>query len=110
MATTPIGADSVPVTLPGSIPPAPAVMAILDRFNRAELGNTIEVLVALLDVWDGDEDLEEDDPSGQCDEDGINTDITWRGGAGPGCTISDMGEEDDPAGCEHDGREPEEDI
>lgn len=34
------------------VPPAPAVMAILDRFNRDELGNTIEVLVALLDIWD----------------------------------------------------------
>jgi hypothetical protein len=43
---------------PSALPPAPAVMAILDRFNREEIGHTIEVLVALLDIWDGDPDAE----------------------------------------------------
>lgn len=40
-----------------------------------------------------DDDAEEDDPSGQCDEDGINTygDLVMYGVryAGPGCAISD---------------------
>ncbi|MGX7952418.1 hypothetical protein ACWPM1_07600 [Tsuneonella sp. HG249] len=73
---------------------------MLDRFNRNELSNAIEVLVELLDVWDGDPDLEEDDPSGQCDEDGINTDLTAQWSTGAGCIISD----DD---FEHDGQEPD---
>jgi hypothetical protein len=48
------------------------------------------------------EDTEEDDPSGQCDEDGINTALGWAAhGGGAGCPISD------PGGCEHDGREPD---
>ncbi|WP_298190979.1 hypothetical protein [Novosphingobium sp.] len=37
------------------------------------IGNTIEALIALLDAMGGDPDLEEDDPHGQCDEDGVNT-------------------------------------
>ena len=32
---------------------------------------------------------EDDDPSGQCDEDGINTYFMGRWNEGPGCTISD---------------------
>lgn len=52
MASAAIEADSAPVTHPATIPPPPAVMAILDRFNSDEIGNTIEVLVALLDIWD----------------------------------------------------------
>lgn len=51
----------------------------------------------------GHEDDEEDDPQGQCDEDGINTS---HGGlkcyAGPGCAISD------PGGDPFDDREPDE--
>lgn len=80
----------------------------------------------------GHEDDEEDDPSGQCDEDGINTAFDavrfTNGASGPGCEISDPGgdcaNEDqpggwsqshwdqgpgcpisDPGGCQHDGRE-----
>ena len=44
----------------------------------------------------GEEDDEEDDPSGQCDEDGVNTDLAMRRGNGAGCPISD------PGGCQHD--------
>lgn len=61
MATQPIGAESFPVTLPGTIPPAPAVMRILDQFSREELGHTIEVLVALLDIWDAPDNPDEPD-------------------------------------------------
>jgi hypothetical protein len=56
----------------------------------------------------GEEDDEEDDPSGQCDEDGINTNQAKIGAyaaiSGPGCTISDVdkGVEDDRHDEEHD--------
>ena len=49
----------------------------------------------------------EDDHSGQSDEDGINTAYHLvrftEGASGPGCNISD------PGGCNHDGREPDDD-
>lgn len=40
---------------------------------------------------EGDDPEEEDDPSGQCDEDGCNT--SWPYVPGPGCPISDSGEQ-----------------
>jgi hypothetical protein len=44
----------------------------------------------------GHEDDEEDDPSGQCDEDGINTcERRATRSDGAGCPISDPGEDDD---------------
>lgn len=72
--------------------------AALQREGLADLiGNTIEALIALLDALGGDPDLEEDDPQGQCDEDGINTGSPsfWLHGThydGPGCPIADPGE------------------
>jgi hypothetical protein len=50
------------------------------------------------------EDAEEDDPSGQCDEDEVNTDLAMACGGGPGCTIadSDVGIDDEPHDGEHD--------
>lgn len=49
------------IPLPGALPPAPAVMRILDQFNREEIGHTIEVLVALLDICDAPGDPDEPD-------------------------------------------------
>ena len=75
------------IQAPIGLPPAPAVMAILNRFNRDELGNTIEVLVSLLDIWDGDPDAE----SGNDAED----DFTLSPNAiafaeeTPGCPVAD---------------------
>lgn len=52
-----------------------------------------------LDDFDGDPDCEDsdadedDDPSGQCDEDGINT--AYQAAGGPGCPIADPGEDED---------------
>lgn len=51
----------------------------------------------------GHEDDEEDDPSGQCDEDGINTGsrsfaMHGQHHNGPGCPIADPGEYGDPRG------------
>lgn len=57
-----------------------------------------------------DDSAEEDDPAGQCDEDGINTNLTAQWATGAGCTIADAPEDDDPAGGNvtdepHDGDE-----
>lgn len=48
--------------------PMPAVTRILSQFDRRKLGAAIEVMIALLDVADGDEHLEEDDPAEIDDE------------------------------------------
>lgn len=73
--------------------------ALMARFSAHEIGDAIEVLIDVLDALNGDPDLEEDDPTGQDDEDGINTGpaTMWRGGfteAGPGCTMSDDDRDD----------------
>jgi len=65
-----------------------------------EVADLTERLIDRIDEIDGDPDMEEDDPSGQCDEDGITTGIGSfvRRGArddGPGCPISDPGGEDE---------------
>ena len=89
-------------------PPAlpAAVMRILDRFNRDELGNAIKVLVALLDIWDGDAEAEVTDAEDDSAEYGQQP---WYG---PGCEFSDAPEcddepEHDDPDTEHDGREEE---
>ena len=71
------------------VPPA-AVMRLLSRYERKELASFVAVAIDLLDLADGDPDLE-----GSCDEDEISrcTDIgrsvlTDK----PGCEIADTGE------------------
>ena len=64
--------------------------------TRHELTALTARLIDRLDEIDGDADLEEDDPSGQCDEDGANCgtgNIVMHGNyfAGPGCYISEGG-------------------
>lgn len=115
---------------PRAMLPMPAVARILSRFDRQQLEGFIAVAIDLADAMDGDpeaegsswaEDIrartnshlpddceadsddEDDDPQGQCDEDGINTaygDLKYRAGAG--CQISD------PGGDPFDDREPDE--
>lgn len=102
MATNPLGGTPSPVITPNRFPPAAAARVagrMLDRFNRDELGNAIEVLVELLDIWDGDPDVEAngDELDGSGGEDDFVDHGRWQGAAG--CPISD------PGGCEHDGRE-----
>jgi hypothetical protein len=76
---------------PAAIPPALAVMAILDRFNRDELGHTIEVLIALLDIWDGDPD---DQQTNDAEDDSAFTGIAKAyADSGPGCIASDSGDQ-----------------
>ncbi len=114
--------ESVPVILPDNLINAAALLA---QVNRDQIAQTIELLVAFLDVTDADPEAEvtraEDDF------------VTLPPGIdyGPGCALSDAGggndaEDDhclspaamesalrgagcavaDPGGCEHDGREP----
>lgn len=101
------------VSLPGIIPPAPAVMAILDRFSREQLGHTIEVLISLLDIWDGDPDREAngDELDGTGGEDDFcEHSASWPGG--PGCPVSDPDCAVDDIACDEpdQDREPEEGL
>lgn len=58
MASNPIGREAQPVTLPGTIPPMPAVARILSRYDRGKLAAFVTVAIDLLDVMDGDPDAE----------------------------------------------------
>ena len=90
MASEPIGGEAAPVTLPGTIPHMPAVARILARHDRGKLAAFVTVAIDLLDVMDGDADLE-----GECSEDDVSrcTDIGRPVIAdGPGCDIGDTGE------------------
>jgi hypothetical protein len=96
------------------VPPAP-VLAVLSRYRREDIESFVAIAIDLLDLADGDPDLEdatdaEDegltanaidcasdgpgcdlaDAGGQCDEDGINTAFESKSiHTGAGCFISD---------------------
>lgn len=87
------------------------LLRALAATNRRALEHFIAVAIDVLDALDGDPDLEEDDPSGQADEDGINTVIpinalNVRSLAGAGCLISDddMDEAHEPLLATREGR------
>jgi hypothetical protein len=63
-------------------------MAILNRFNVEEIGHAIEVLVALLDLCDGDTDAEEID----AEDSFVLSELALGGNDGPGCAVSDGGD------------------
>jgi hypothetical protein len=76
--------------------PLALIAQAVPRLTRHELAALTERLIEALDAMDLDADLEEDDPAGQCDEDGINTAHGgfWMHGNsydGPGCWIGDGG-------------------
>lgn len=52
--------------------PPPSAPATLSRPFRRQIETAIERLIALLDTFDGDCDIEDDDPQGQADEDCVN--------------------------------------
>ena len=87
MATAYLRTESVPVILPNNFAQAAAVMA---QFDRDKIASAVEVLVNLLDVLDGDPDLEPDgdetDGNGAEDEP-----CAWFAtcGNGPGCLTAD---------------------
>jgi len=66
----------------------------IPMLSRHELESLTERLIDRLDEITPDFDLEDDDPAGQCDEDGVNTGsrVVYMHGHrfdGPGCSISD---------------------
>lgn len=110
---------SGPIHHPRAYLPAPAVMAILSRFERQHLANFITVAVDLLDAIDGDPDVEVEDLAGETvpvidradfppEEDDGDPDLEETGAEdsfmahryadGPGCPVGDPD-------AEHDGRE-----
>lgn len=101
MAEATIAHTARTVTFPNIPAPLPAITRILSRYERPQLAGFIEVAIGLLDVIDGDPDLEligdETDHNG-AEDDFIDHACNSGCYAGPGCPISD----DD---SEHDGRE-----
>ncbi|MEP7222652.1 MAG: hypothetical protein ABI673_08300 [Novosphingobium sp.] len=87
----------------------PAVARILSRFDRDQLASFIAVAIDLADAMDGDPEAEDDDPSGACDEDGINTLTGFTRGGGPGCEISDCDHAVDDKNCDDIGMDQEPD-
>lgn len=74
--------------------PLDIALAVIPSLPRAVLARLVERAIDRLDEIDGDPDREEDDPSGQMDEDGINTGapVFAQHGTvyrGAGCPISD---------------------
>lgn len=70
------------------------LLRALAATNRPALEHFIAAAIDILDAIDGDPDIEEDDPTGQADEDGVNTVIpinllNRRTIAGAGCLLSD---------------------
>ena len=71
-------------------PPLSMLSQAIPMLSRCDLEALTERLIDRLDEIDGDIDLEEDDPAGQMDEDGINTGFgSIKQMIGPGCVLSD---------------------
>lgn len=85
---------------PAATAPMPAVARILAQFDRPKLASFIEVAISLLDVADGDLDLElnGDEMDGDASED----DFMLHRHDGPGCPISDPDYAVDDRGCDGD--------
>ena len=95
---------------PRAFDTAPAVMRILSRFDRASLAGFISIAIDLLDLADGDADLEEtgdDELTGDESDGNFSEDDAAPRFAliehGPGCIIADND-------FEHDGQEPRHDA
>src|SRR3546814_12443258 len=70
------------------------LLRALAATNRPALERMIAISIDILDALDPDPDIEEDDPSGQADEDGINVappinTLNKRSLSGPGCILRD---------------------
>lgn len=80
-----------PLTLVPGLAPAAAIMRVLARFDREQIEMAAEVLIALLDLRDGDPDAE------TCATEDDFTPMPAEVDFGPGCIIADAAEDDDPA-------------
>lgn len=78
---------------PSSLPLSLLSQAI-HRLSRAELEDLAQSLIDHMDAIDGDPELEDDDPAGQCDEDEINTNLHLLADRTAGCPLSDDDIED----------------
>lgn len=85
--------------------------------HRATIERAVAALIDVLDIGAGDPDAEDDDPA---EANGDELDQSYPEAAGPRAQATsgrisgledaedcDPTEDDDPGGCEHDGREPE---
>jgi hypothetical protein len=112
MATKPIGGETAPVinplqfTLTPGMAPAAPLMRMLGRYDREKVEAFVEISISLLDLIDGDADIElngdetDHTNSEECFIDHChNSTESW-----PGCPVSD------PGGCDHDGREPDDGV
>lgn len=105
MASRALGAESAlinPLTFtltPGMAPAAP-LMRMLARYDRAKVEAFVEISISLLDLMDGDPDVE---LNGDETDHSFSEDCFIAHGRSifAGCPISD------PGGCEHDGAEPD---
>ena len=73
--------------------PMPAVTRILSRFDRRKLGGFVEIAIELMNLEDGDPDLED---ATNLEDEAIEPQLLHSGG--PGCPVSDGG--GDPAWIE----------
>ena len=132
MAFVPIGPDSAQVinrpspnrdelSLALGLAPMPAVARVLSRFDRASLGAFVAVAIDLMDLADGEPDLEHDGTENDSDGDekGDPAFVEWTSHrtarSSAHCIVAgeedaeqddgDHGIEDDPQGCD-----PEEDM
>lgn len=84
---------SIPLTSIARGAPDADLLRRIAETDRKLLEQFVAAAIDALDVVDGDPDLEEDDPCGQIDEDGVNTvlpDEAYRWvDRGPGCVYSD---------------------
>jgi hypothetical protein len=88
MASTPLGGPPAVVTMPGTLPPMPAVARILSRFDRDQLAGFIAVAIDLADAMDPDPDLE--DATDLEDDHALSPHAIDFGSDGPGCSLSDQ--------------------
>lgn len=120
------------VTFPNIPAPLPAITRILLRYERQQLAGFIEVAIGLLDVLDGDPDLEVEDPAGEtvaviddpevppeeddgdpdleetdCEDSFVLSNSALAYGRGPGCNIADPDKGVDDDGEAIDEAEPD---
>lgn len=87
MAINPIECDNPAVTISEALPPALTVAEVMRHHSRDSLAAFVAVAIDLIDSFDGDADVEDDDPSGQYNEDEYTGPAPK--GDGAGCPLSD---------------------
>lgn len=82
----------VPISaIASQIPPAP-VLAVLSRYRREDIEAFIAIAIDLVDLADGDPDLED---ATDAEDEGLSPEAIENGSDGPGCILMDNSNEDD---------------